>query len=675
MPIFKRNFSQELDLLEQHLTKDILSQTNCNATLTKLIAKFENAFNSEFKERMQKYTRFNAQSFQDAMICNMYFIEKCMLEIIIHQQRTLQLLKQKKLMQKQEDHSNSIQALKVDLVVIQNTCSKKEDSNSETASKKSVKESNLDSATKDVHAIKYKMSKAKERCMPYFRSLHLHLQVLSKEDLKGTRIEHGFKRAFMSLFGQDVDTFTNTMLLNVDQLQKQLNKDEFQKDGSMAAFWVVNNEFQKFIDSQFSLDYDSQMTEKYFDEYTGIEVKQFKDTLLQHMGNVKKFVDKRTRHQRQYNRMVNKRQMQMQESKIDMGKVVDVDLVVTESSGTESEVQDDSSMSENDTDADNAYIRPIYDEEPMAEALKSGQHGHILNEISNKAKIKKEIDAYETINIELEHSVAKLLTENEHLNKENETVKKHYKDLYDSIKIMRSKTIELTTSLLANNVDLKAQIQEKVVPTGKILASCTSKDDSESTNGSNVDIPNIHKCKQTLDLSACTSINVQKEQSFDLSAVVSMSSNVPTADASDKCQQQPDSTSSTSTLATTVTADGNFDLYKRRCCIPNPAKSDSSPFTHTRAFKVLKDCIWLFEQEQALGFSSVSTNTRMTVIKLKSGRLWVHGPIAPTKECIQVCLDLANVVYAFAGTPISLLYQLPTSGNAWGVGECNSVLR
>ncbi|GKC03608.1 hypothetical protein Tco_0995218 [Tanacetum coccineum] len=408
------------------------------------------------------------------------------------------------------------------------------------------------------------------------------------------------------------------MLLNVDQLQKQLNKDEFQKDGSMAAFWVVNNEFQKFIDSQFSLDYDSQMTEKYFDEYTGIEVKQFKDTLLQHMGNVKKFVDKRTRHQRQYNRRVNKRQMQMQESKIDMGKVVDVDLVVTESSGTESEVQDDSSMSENDTDADNAYIRPIYDEEPMAEALKSGQHGHILNEISNKAKIKKEIDAYETINIELEHSVAKLLTENEHLNKENETVKKHYKDLYDSIKIMRSKTIELTTSLLANNVDLKAQIQEKVVPTGKILASCTSKDDSESTNGSNVDIPNIHKCKQTLDLSAGTSINVQKEQGFDLSAVqaslqnvkewclnktvqashlnvnissysrhdsyeindrveslfgplfdeyfngenqvISKSSTVTTIDASDKRQQQPDSTSSTSNLVTSVTADGNFDM-------------------------------------------------------------------------------------------------------------------
>ncbi|GJT90213.1 hypothetical protein Tco_1079058 [Tanacetum coccineum] len=42
--------------------------------------------------------------------------------------------------------------------------------------------------------------------------------------------------------------------------------------------------------------------------------------------------------------------------------------------------------------------------------------------------------------------------------------------------------------------------------------------------------------------------------------VVSQSSAVTTADASDKCQQQQDSTSSTSTLATTITADGNFDL-------------------------------------------------------------------------------------------------------------------
>ncbi|GJT46937.1 hypothetical protein Tco_0955652 [Tanacetum coccineum] len=66
------------------------------------------------------------------------------------------------------------------------------------------------------------------------------------------------------------------MLLNVDQLQKKLDKDEFQEDGSMTAFWVVNNQFQKFIDSKFTLDYDSQMTDTYFVEYTESRVQHFK---------------------------------------------------------------------------------------------------------------------------------------------------------------------------------------------------------------------------------------------------------------------------------------------------------------------------------------------------------------------------------------------------------------
>ncbi|GJW52509.1 hypothetical protein Tco_0096594 [Tanacetum coccineum] len=89
----------------------------------------------------------------------------------------------------------------------------------------------------------------------------------------------------------------------------------------MTAFWVVNNQFQNFIDSKFTLDYDSQMTDTRFVQYTGIEVQHFRDTLLQHLGNVKKSVAERTRHKRQYERRVNKRQMQTQESKIDTGRV------------------------------------------------------------------------------------------------------------------------------------------------------------------------------------------------------------------------------------------------------------------------------------------------------------------------------------------------------------------
>ncbi|GKG52418.1 hypothetical protein Tco_0547293, partial [Tanacetum coccineum] len=46
---------------------------------------------------------------------------------------------------------------------------------------------------------------------------------------------------------------------------------------------------------------------------------------------------------------------------------LDADLVDTESIRIDSTVQDDNSRSGNDTDANDADIRPIYDEEPMAE--------------------------------------------------------------------------------------------------------------------------------------------------------------------------------------------------------------------------------------------------------------------------------------------------------------------
>ncbi|GKA45433.1 hypothetical protein Tco_0738229 [Tanacetum coccineum] len=265
------------------------------------------------------------------------------------------------------------------------------------------------------------------------------------------------------------------------------------------------------------------------------------------MESVKKPINERALHKREYDTRVNERQIQTTEGKIDMGKALDASLVNTESSGTESKEQDTSSRSGNDAHADDADIRPIYDEEPMAEVqttaeinvfsirqqhteqpefnnegevdqnaeqchdtlsllliltdkkttepttqslefeniclkktvaqfqkdfsrmeahcvnlelkyqnqvLKEGQHGQFLKVKSNEAKVKHDIDVIETINIDLEHKVAKLL-------KENETLKKHYKYLYDSVKTTRATHIEHTTSLIANNDNFKAQLQEK----------------------------------------------------------------------------------------------------------------------------------------------------------------------------------------------------------------------
>ncbi|GJU45245.1 retrovirus-related pol polyprotein from transposon TNT 1-94 [Tanacetum coccineum] len=92
-----------------------------------------------------------------------------------------------------------------------------------------------------------------------------------------------------------------------------------------------------------------------------------------------------------------------------------------------------------------------------------------VKEASNESKVKNDIDVIEIINIELEHSVAKLLAANEQLHKENEHLKQTYKELYDSIKKTRVQNKDNSDSLISQinqksveNADLKAQIQEKV---------------------------------------------------------------------------------------------------------------------------------------------------------------------------------------------------------------------
>nr|GEU75538.1 retrovirus-related Pol polyprotein from transposon TNT 1-94 [Tanacetum cinerariifolium] len=100
---------------------------------------------------------------------------------------------------------------------------------------------------------------------------------LSQNNLQGTRTEFGFKRAFATLFGQDIETFTGTMFLNVEQPKKQLDKEDFQEIGSMN---------------------------------TKLAILEFHATLIQHMESVKKSIDERAQHKREYDSWMNERQMQ-----------------------------------------------------------------------------------------------------------------------------------------------------------------------------------------------------------------------------------------------------------------------------------------------------------------------------------------------------------------------------
>ncbi|GJS15867.1 hypothetical protein Tco_0410339 [Tanacetum coccineum] len=95
----------------------------------------------------------------------------------------------------------------------------------------------------------------------------------------------------------------------------------------------------------------------------------------------------------------------------------------------------------------------------------------------DKDKIKQDLEEIETINIELDHRVTKLIAENEHL-------KQTYKQLYDSIKPTRIRSKEQCDDLI-NQVniksveisDLNASLQEKA------LAITTLKDELRKLKG------------------------------------------------------------------------------------------------------------------------------------------------------------------------------------------------
>ncbi|GJR47007.1 hypothetical protein Tco_1315110 [Tanacetum coccineum] len=226
------------------------------------------------------------------------------------------------------------------------------------------------------------------------------------------------------------------------------------------------------------------------------------------MESVKKSIDERAQHKREYDSWVNERQIQTTEDKVDTGKVVDASLVNTESIGTESKEQDTSSRPGNDAHADDADIKPIYDEEPMVEVqttaeiniFATGQQHTEQPEFNNEGKVDQNVEqchdtcplpakltdnqttelsnqSLESENIRLKKTVAQFQKDflrmeahcvNLELKYQNQALKEGSTLVkFSKVKSIlmprhrRAKNIEHTTSLIANNDKFKAQLQEK----------------------------------------------------------------------------------------------------------------------------------------------------------------------------------------------------------------------
>ncbi|GJW55482.1 hypothetical protein Tco_0099567 [Tanacetum coccineum] len=301
--LFRSVLSRNMQNLEMQFSNETLHEKDSNSELRAIKGQFEHfihskmfelsKYNTNAREILQDfnaYTTMEAQTFKETIIQNMDSIEQCIIERASHEQELKMTFK--------------------------------------NAQFKKLK-----------HWMLFQKTKQKRVAWYLFKNF---IHSSSKKELHGIFSKTGFKHAFATLFGQDVETFIGTMFLNVDQLEKQLDKEEFQEIGSIASFKVLETQFQMFIKSRIYLDDEYvDMIRNKFLQYTRLEIPEFRDTLIQHMESVKKSIDERAKHKEEYDSWVNERQIQTTEDK------------------------DTSSRSGNDAHADDADIRPIYDEESM----------------------------------------------------------------------------------------------------------------------------------------------------------------------------------------------------------------------------------------------------------------------------------------------------------------------
>ncbi|GJR07055.1 hypothetical protein Tco_0530039 [Tanacetum coccineum] len=217
------------------------------------------------------------------------------------------------------------------------------------------------------------------------------------------------------------------MFINLDQLEKQLDKEEFQETGSMDAF----------------------------------KVRQFHDILIQHIESVKKSIDERAMHTREYDNRVNERRMQSKEGKDDSSKTLDANLVVTESNETESERHVSSSRSGKDTHAKDADVNSVNDKQPMAEVQLFAEHNILANEQQHSEQSESVYDTY--LLEKVDRNTIPKSTDMSHRGGE----------IDQNVDAKKCQTVE--------NADLKAQIQEKV------FANVALKNELRKLKGNSVD--------------------------------------------------------------------------------------------------------------------------------------------------------------------------------------------
>ncbi|GJR14764.1 hypothetical protein Tco_0797416 [Tanacetum coccineum] len=212
---------------------------------------------------------------------------------------------------------------------------------------------------------RYSQNKRHSICMTWFEQLETHLYDLYL--LNSPYVVDAFKPAFRSFFGEEHQTFKLKMFHNLDQLRLQLERENLHGVNAKTCLQALRTQFKEFLASKGvnATDLLNQGWQQDFEYFTRCESSAYRQS-ENHNAFSKSEIET---------------QMQRQEEKVNMREAVDAGLVVTESSGTKPDKQDTSSSSGNyTTQAVDADIGPVNDEEPFAEVQLTALHNILANE-------------------------------------------------------------------------------------------------------------------------------------------------------------------------------------------------------------------------------------------------------------------------------------------------------
>nr|GEV65284.1 hypothetical protein [Tanacetum cinerariifolium] len=263
--------------------------------------------------------------------------------------------------------------------------------------------------------------------MTWIEKLEIHLRDLYLNN--SSHVVNVFRPAFRIFFGEEHQTFRLKMFHNLDRLRLQFKRENFYEVNAKSCLEVLRIQFKEFFASKevSSSDLLNQCWQQDFKDYTYCEPETYGRDLLRNLDILKRLIDK-TETEKPLNEAIPHEheieksfKLQSKDIQIKPVQAVDANLVVTESSGIESENnssenaisksvnktqmqmqegKDTSNRSGNDADIEDVVIRPINDQDPLAE---------IHEKIFTNAALKNELRKLKGTNVDTKFTKSLIL--------------------------------------------------------------------------------------------------------------------------------------------------------------------------------------------------------------------------------------------------------------------------